>query len=295
MDVIKVKKIFGGLKITWKWLVIFSIFIGIYTGIMAILPCTSDTSFRDISITFEWWVLFGTLIIINSKSPKESALKCFVFFLISQPLVYLVQVPFNPYGWGIFRYYPGWFVWTLLTLPLGYIGNYLKKNKWWGLFIIVPVIIFVGYHYEQFLREVLTFFPNHLLSTIFCASSMILYSLYIFKDKKLKNICLLITILILIVFTIIAFKSGNNYYNTTVLVSGGETGFEFDDTYEVKLKDEKYGRLFIVYEKNIQEYMVNAEFKKTGTTEFTITSPDGVIYVYKLEIERNSYKKERIK
>ena len=295
MDVIKVKKIFGGLKITWKRLVIFSIFIGIYTGIMAILPCTSDTSFRDISITFEWWVLFGTLIIINSKSPKESALKCFVFFLISQPLVYLVQVPFNPYGWGIFRYYPGWFVWTLLTLPMGYIGNYLKKNKWWGLFIIVPVIIFVGYHYEQFLREVLTFFPNHLLSTIFCASSMILYSLYIFKDKKLKNICLLITILILIVFSIIAFKSGNNYYNTTVLISGGETGFEFDDTYEVKLKDENYGRLFIVYEKNIQEYMVNAEFKKTGTTEFTITSPDGVIYVYKLEIERNSYKKERIK
>ena len=107
------------------------------------LPFTADTSFADISITFEWWVLFGTLIIVNSKSPKESALKCFIFFLISQPLVYLVQVPFNPYGWGIFRYYPDWFMWTLLTIPMAFIGNYLKKDKWWGLFIIMPVIVFV--------------------------------------------------------------------------------------------------------------------------------------------------------
>ena len=95
------KKLFGELDLTWKKLIIFAIFIGVYTGVMAIIPSTKDTSFRDISISFEWWVLFGTLIIINSKSPLDSALKCFVFFLISQPIVYLVQVPFNPYGWGI--------------------------------------------------------------------------------------------------------------------------------------------------------------------------------------------------
>ncbi len=288
------KKIFGELNITWKRLIIFSILIGIYTGIMALLPCTTDTSFADIAITFEWWVLFGTLIIINSKSPKESALKCFVFFLISQPLVYLVQVPFNPYGWGIFRYYPDWFRWTLLTIPMGFIGNYLRKDKWWGLFILMPVIVFVGYHYAQFLKETLSFFPNHLLSTIFCATSIILYSLYIFKNKKLKYICLVFSILVLIGMSIIALKSGNNYYNTTVLVSGGETGIEFDDTYTVKLKDEKYGKLFIVYENNIECYIVNAEFKKTGDTEFTIISPDGVEYVYKIKIERSSYKIERI-
>lgn len=289
------KKLFGELNITWKRLIIFSILIGLYTGLMSILPITKDTSFRDIAITFEWWVLFGTLIIINSKTPKESALKCFVFFLISQPLVYLVQVPFNPYGWEIFRYYPGWFRWTLLTLPMGYIGNFLKKDKWWGLFIIVPVIAFVGYHYANFLRETLTFFPNHLLSAIFCVVSIILYSLYIFKDKKLKYICLGISVVVLIGMTILAVGQGKNYYNTTVLVSGGDSGIEFDDTYTVTLKDEGFGKLFIVYEKNIEDYMVNAEFKKTGDTEFTLTSPDGKEYVYKIKVERSSYDIERIK
>ena len=290
------KKLFGELNITWKRLIIFSILIGIYTGVVAILPFAKDTSLADISITFEWWVLFGTLIIVNSKDPKESALKCFVFFLISQPLVYLVQVPFNPYGWGIFRYYPGWFMWTLLTLPMGYIGSFLKKDKWWGLFIIVPVIVFVGYHYSTFLRETLSFFPNHLLSTIFCAVSMILYSLYIFKDKKLKYICLGITIVVLIGMSILAIGSGKNYYNTTILISDNETGVEFDDTYTVKLKDEEFGNLFIVYEENIEAYMVNAEFKKTGETEFTLSSPDGnKEYVYKIKVERSSYERERIK
>lgn len=288
------KKIFGELNITWKKLIIFSIIIGIYTGVVAMLPFLRDTSFADISITFEWWVLFGTLIIINSKSPKESALKCFVFFLISQPIVYLVQVPFNPYGWGIFKYYPEWFKWTCLTLPMGYVGYYLKKDKWWGLFILTPVILFVGSHYSGFLREALTFFPNHLLSAIFCAFTMILYSLFIFNDKKLKYISLGISIVTLIGMSVLSIGQGNNYYNTTVLISGGETGFEFDDTYTVTLKDEDFGRLYIVYEENIEEYMVNAEFKKTGETEFRLTSPDGEEYVYKITVNRSSYERERI-
>ena len=289
------KKIFGELNITWKKLIIFSIFIGIYTGVMAILPITKDTSFRDISITFECWVLFGTIIIVNSKTPLESALKCFVFFLISQPLVFLVQVPFNMYGWGIFKYYPQWFRWTLLTFPMGYIGNFLKKDKWYGLLILVPVLLFVGYHYSGFLSETLTFFPNHLLTTLFCVISMILYSLFIFKDKKLKIISLVTTIIILISMSILAISQGNNYYNTTILISGEETGFEFDDTYTVKLKDEDYGQVFIVYDMKLEDYMVNAKFKKTGETEFTVTSPDGEEYVYKITINRNSYTRERIK
>ena len=289
------KKLFGGLNITWKRLIIFAVFIGIYTGIMPLIPATRDTSFRDIAISFEWWILFGTLIIINSKSPLESALKCFVFFLISQPIVYLVQVPFNPLGWGIMSYYKNWILWTIATIPMGYIGHYLKKDKGWGLFIILPVIAFVGSHYSGFLSETLTFFPNHLLSAIFCVLSMIAYSLFIFKDKVLKNICLAITVFIIIVMSFLAINSGNNYYNTTILGSGGETGFEFDDTYTVKLKDEEFGKVYIVYEENLEAYMVNAEFKKTGETELIITSPDGEEYVYKLTINRSSYNKERIK
>lgn len=179
------RKLFGGINLTWPKLIIFAVIAGLYTGLMAYLPQTKDTSFADITISFEVWVFIGTLIIMNSKSNLDSALKCFVFFLISQPLVYLVQVPFSAMGWGIMSYYKNWILWTILTLPMGYIGYYLKKDKWWGLFILVPVMLFVGFHYSGFLSEAITFFPNHLLSAIFCAVTIILYSLFIFKDKKL--------------------------------------------------------------------------------------------------------------
>ena len=60
------KKLFGGIDLTWKKLIIFAVIAGIYTGVMAALPITKDTSFADISITFEWWVLFGIIIIVNT-------------------------------------------------------------------------------------------------------------------------------------------------------------------------------------------------------------------------------------
>ena len=47
------KKIFGGLDITWKKLLIAAVAAGLYTGVMAGLPMAKDTSFADISITFE--------------------------------------------------------------------------------------------------------------------------------------------------------------------------------------------------------------------------------------------------
>ena len=287
------KKLFGELNITWTKLIIFSIIIGIYTGIMPILSITKDTSFRDISISFEWWVLFGIIIIMNSKSAKDSALKCFIFFLISQPLVYLVQVPFNPYGFGIFKYYPEWFKWTLLTIPMGFIGYYMKKDKWWGLLILSPMLLFIGYHYAGFLKETIAFFPNHLLSAIFCLITIIIYPLYIFKNKKIKISGLIISILIIIIMTFIAITNKKEYYNTTILISGGESGTIFNDTYKVYLKDEEFGKVFITYEKNIEDYMVNAEFKKTGKTEFIIESPTGEKTIFNLEIFRSSYNIEK--
>ncbi len=287
------KKIFGEINLTWKKLIIFAIVCGVYTGIMAILPITRDTSFRDISITFEWWILFGILIIINSKSPKDSAFKCFIFFLISQPLVYLVQVPFYELKWEIFKYYPGWFVWTLCTIPMGFIGYYLKKDKWWGLFILTPILLFLGYHYNGFLSETLSFFPNHLISTIFCLTTLIIYPLYIFKNKKVRIAGIIISIIIIITMSIFA-TANKSMYNTTILISSPEKVI-FDNTYKVSLEDEKYGKVFIVYEKNIEDYMVNAEFNKTGKTKFIIESPQGEKHIFDLTINRSSYHIEEIK
>ena len=283
------KKLFGQIELTWKKLIIFALIAGVYTGIMAMLPMAKDTSFADISISFEWWVLFGIIIIMNSKSPLDSALKCFVFFLISQPVVYLVQVPFNVYGWGIFRFYKGWFIWTLGTIPMGFIGYYMKKEKWWGVLILASMQMFVGYHYSGFLREARSFFPNHLLSAVFCAATLIIYALCVFKEKKNRKASLIISIAVLIAATVLALATGRDFYNTTILVEEGSLQVRFDDSYKVSLKDGSYGDVFIVYEKNIESYMVNASFKKTGSTQLLLEAPDGTVQVFDLNIERNSY------
>ena len=289
------KKLFGGLDISWGKLIIFAVICGVYTGIMAMLPATEETSFRDIAISFEWWILFGIILIINSKSPLDSALKVFVFFLISQPLVYLVQVPFSSLGFELFRYYPGWFRWTLLTIPMAYIGHYLKRDKWWGLFILEPVMLFLGYHYVGFLGEAIHFFPNHLLSAVFCAVTMIIYPLYIFKDKKLRMISLAISLLILAAATVYCVTDRSSHaYSTDVLMSGGETaGIEFDDSYKASLADGKYGQVSITYIESIESYAVHAEFTATGQTQLILESPGGDRYVYDLTVERYSYHIER--
>ncbi len=282
------KKLFGQINMTWPKLIIFAVIAGVYTGVMAALPIAKDTSFEDISITFEWWVLFGIVIIVNSKTPLDSALKCIVFFLISQPLVYLVQVPFNDYGWGIFRYYPGWFVWTLCTFPMGFVGYFMRKNKWWSLLILVPILFFVGYHCWSFLRETLSYFPRHLLSTLFCAATLVIYPLFVFAEKKLRTIGLILSLVIIAAAAVLAVTGERSTYNTVLLVNNGSLGVEFDGSYEASLEDESFGEVYIDYDENIQDHMVKASFHKTGETKFILKAPDGTERIFRIDVHKSS-------
>ena len=106
---------------SWPVVIAMAVALGVWTALMAMLV-PDGNSFHDIAVTAEWWVLPAIIIIVNCKKPWEAALKVFAFFLVSQPLVYLIQVPFNSMGWGLFQYYPYWFKITLLTLPGGFIG-----------------------------------------------------------------------------------------------------------------------------------------------------------------------------
>ena len=62
-------------------------------------------SFRQIAVTFEAWIVLAIIVVVNCDTPLEAACKTFVYFLISQPLVYLVQVPFHSLGFRLFMYY----------------------------------------------------------------------------------------------------------------------------------------------------------------------------------------------
>ena len=285
------KKLFGEIDLSWKKVIIFAIIAGIYTAIMAIIPALKYTSFHTICVTFEVWILFGILIIMNSKSNKDAALKCFVFFLISQPLVYLIQVPFSWQGWDLFQYYKYWFVWTVFCIPMGYIGYYMKKDKWWGYLILLPMILFVAYSYSDYFSQFLFSFPKYFLISLFCAGSLIIYPLYIFNNKKIRIGGLIISIILIIVITIICFTNPP-LYSTDILANGEEN--VFDNTYKVYLEDSSYGDVKIVYIESIEIYMVHADFKKDGNTKLILESSDGNKTEYNLNIKKDTYDIEKI-
>ena len=279
------KKFFGDINLTWPKIIIMSIIMGIYTSLMALIPIMKDTSFSDLTVTFEVWILFGIFIIVNSKSAKDSALKCFVFFLISQPLVYLIQDIITDSI--LFKtYYAYWFKWTIACLPMGFIGYYMKKDKWWGLFILMPILGLLGIEYSDYLSKTMFSFPRHLLTTLFCLGSLIMYPLVIFKNKKIRIMGVIISTLIIIAFTTLCILKPMVY--STDILSDGEK-YHFDNSYKVYLKDKKYGTLNIRYESGVECWMVHAEFKHAGKTEFVLESPEGAKKEFEISIRRDTY------
>lgn len=279
------KKIFGGINLTWPKVIVLGIIMGVYTAVIAMLPIAKDTSFSDLTVTFEVWILFGIFIIMNSKSAKDSALKCFVFFLISQPLVYLIQDVIT--GSNLFsQFYKYWFIWTVACLPMGFIGYYMKKDKWWGLIILTPILVLLGEEFGGYLSKTMFSFPRHLLTTIFCAFTLIIYPLAIFKNKIGKIGGVIISGIIIIIFAILCIINPP-IYSTDILSNGEE--YQFDDTYKVYLVDDKYGDLSVKYEPGIEDWMVHAEFKKAGKTEFVLESPDGKKTLFDITIKKDTY------
>lgn len=224
------KKLFGGINLTWKKLIIFAILAGVYTAVMTLLPFTKDTSFRDIAVYLEWWILFGIIIICNSKSQLDSALKCFVFFLISQPLVYLIQVPFNDLGFGLFMYYKYWFLWTLACLPMGFIGYYIKKKNIISMIILLPMLLLIAFMGLGYYSSVVSNFPHHLLSLIACILMIIVIVCSLFDKTKYKVI--LLSLVTLCVAGYIILKGG---INTPVY----ET-YRTLDNYDIKFEGKIY-------------------------------------------------------
>ena len=208
------KRLFGEIHLTWRKLIIFALVTGAYTALMALIPATNDTSFRDIVAFFEWWILFGIIIICNSKSPTDSALKCFVFFLISQPLVYLIQVPFSDMGWKLFGYYRYWFYWTLACLPMGFIGYSIKKKNWLSVLILSPMIVALVFMGLGYINSAIESFPHHLLSGIACFSIITIVILSLFEEKKYRFVSFGIALITAIVILILNNGIGDTKFET---------------------------------------------------------------------------------
>lgn len=279
------QKILGGLNITWPRLIIFSIIMGIYTAFMA-MWVPDGNSFHDIAVTPEWWVLPAVLIIINCKKPLESALKVFVFFLISQPIVYLIQVPFSSMGWGLFSYYKYWFIITLFTFPAAYIGWYIKKDKWYSgviLSIVAAYLAITGFRYAAELQEN---FPNHLLSIIYCFSMVLLFIFGILKDKIPRIIVAIVTIIALIIIAL----TGNvektiETYNNAFLEENNIT--LVGEPYISSYSDEKSGKVEIIKYEDGYSFKISGQ--KGNIYNFSIKDDSENEYKFEYYFDKESY------
>ena len=280
------KKIFGGIHLTWKKLILCAVVIGVSVGLLNSVPSLFDTTVTDVATYFDFWIFCGIFIIMNAKSNKDSALKCFIFFLISQPLIYLCEVPFKDLGWGLFVYYRPWFIWTLLTLPMGYIGYYIKKDKWYGLLILLPIMLLLGSGLSASIVNVKYSFPKHLINTIFIVMSFIIYPLALFNNKKIKIIGFILSVIIMVLF---GFKPmiTPSTYDTSFKCSSEE--LVYDDTYKAYLEDSSYGDLSIKYVDSIDSYCIHASFKKPGNTKVILENPEGNKQYFNIHIGKMTY------
>lgn len=198
-----ISKLYGGLNMSWINVILFAVGTAVLTAIFLIVRVFRGTSFEMMGVTFEAWIFFAVIIMANCKSPLESMIKVFVFFLISQPLIYLLQVPFSFLGWQILKYYYNWIIWTLLTLPMAFVGWFITKKNWLSVLIFAPVFAYLGFFAYGFAITCVESFPHMLIASLFCLMQIVLYILAFFPDIKQKIVGILIPIITVVVLIVI--------------------------------------------------------------------------------------------
>ena len=274
-------RLFGGIRMSWPKVIIFAVATAAVTALILLLPIFDNTSFHEIGVSFEAWILFAVIIMTNCKKPLESALKTFVFFVISQPLIYLFQVPFNYMGWGIFMYYRYWFMWTLLTFPMAYAGWYLKKGNWLSLLILTPVNLLLAYLGLGYFQNCVFYeFPNHLISVLFCFAQIVLYLLVFFRGWK-HRLAGFAAVAVLVIWLSVSLIMFGTVDTGVSMPLPGEPSFSenavisFDDSsfLEGSIQDAKDGYVYV-------------HATKYGSTVMTITDGDKT-YQYEVNVFRN--------
>lgn len=203
------KRLFGELNMTWIKVLLFAVIAGVYTGAVMLVPFLENTSFQDIGIAFEWWVVFAVIIVVNCKRPVEAMLKCFVFFLISQPLVYLVEIVFGSLSIGdALGYYRYWFVLTILTLPGGYIAYFCKKENIGGSIVLALGSSIQLMMAGSYIADAIKDFPHHILSAIFCVASVFVMCICIQKQNKYRILSIVLAVAIYGAIVVAATAAG---------------------------------------------------------------------------------------
>ncbi|MBQ1467539.1 MAG: pilus assembly protein N-terminal domain-containing protein [Solobacterium sp.] len=270
-------KLYGGLHVSWPAVILYAAGTAVLSSVFLILPVFKNTSFERMGVNLEAWIFFAVILMSNCKKPLESACKTFVFFLVSQPLIYLIQVPFTTLGWGIFRFYKYWFIWTILTFPMAYVGWYIRKRNWLSVLIFVPVLVFLGYTIFESWFECVHRFPHLLVTMLFCILQVLLYIYVFFPQITQKCIGILIPAAVAVFF---ALKAPQADLQVVETLPGDPS---FSDDAVIVVEDPS---VCSVQLHSAEDDMVYIYAHKYGTTEVVITEGEKE-FRYSFEVYRD--------
>lgn len=271
-------KLFFEQKMTWKKVILLAVATAILAAAVLVLPVVKDTSVSYIGVTFECWILFALIIIMNCETPLEAGLKTFVFFLISQPLIYLLQVPFNPLGWGIFGYYPRWAVWTVLCFPGAMLAWFVKKDKWYSALILAVATCYLSAVCVDFSVGCIRNFPNGLIAAVFCAVLAVVLIFTLLQKKHTRLIAGGLTLIAAIIAAVLMLQTN----------PAPQYGADFGDvldsthTWEIVSQEENVGTVTVAED----GHTLHVSATNFGEQEITVQNEDGETVVLVLTYEK---------
>ena len=222
-------KLFFETKMTWLRVILLAIGAAVLTAAVLLIPGLKETSASYLGVTPEAWFVFALIIVMNCEKPLEAALKTFVFFLISQPLIYLIQVPFFDRGWEIFAYYPYWLKITVLTLPGAVIAWFVKKNNIISALIMAVATGFIGIVLVESGTTVVRSFPGELIRAVFCLLEILLFIFVLLKNKRNRIVCAALTLAVMAAFGYYKLSGRTDIYRGYYELPAGHT-WEIQDT-----------------------------------------------------------------
>ena len=272
------RKLYGGLNMTWPKTIIFAIVAGVYTGIVCLIPALQETSFKDIAVTMEMWVLLALVVVLNCAKPLEAVLKCFAFFVISQPLVYLVQAPFA--GFHLLNYYQNWIIPTLLTIPAAFIAWQIKRDDWIsGISLGLGCIVVGGMAASYAMRMVVWHsFPYHILTVLVCLAAIVLLPLCLLSSVRDRLICWAITLVLVVAFGVQEYRA--------VTKVDTSNGYEVGSATSCDISDDPDGIVdSLELDTDVEAVLLHAT--GYGSATMTCAMKDGSTDTYRITVQKD--------
>ena len=265
------KKLFFGIEMKWRRVIAFAAAAGVVTGILMQLHALDGTSFQNIGISYEAWILFAVIICMNCEKPWEAAVKTFVFFLISQPLVYLTMWPeYHRFPWEYYRF---WGIMTVLTLPGGFIAWHVKKKNVLSALILSVACVFLAYLGVDYLRRMLYDFPHHLLTVLFCFAAAALLIPVLLPGKRERLIAGGVTLAATAVIAATVLFGSPHSFAGYPMDNAQDYTFTVENSKIVSVEPTEDG--------------INLTANGYGSTVVTAAAEDGTTVTYKVTVERS--------